>query len=179
MACINYCESELLPYEVVGCEGYENGGIEDAVLFKCGSEPTDSTDGVEIAAIIAAGNAVLIRGLKIGLPAASPITQDAPTSCGVPITTNYDRTATLFDANMNIVNNAFWNSANNQKFGAALFSNCEAGDSFYVDPPSGISVQISPIVTDTNTEYRRYEGQLAWRDKEMPVLQDTPPGVFT
>lgn len=170
MSCINYCNDPLLEYTVESCGEYSNGGIESFVIFACGFEPVNPASGVEIQAIIDAGNAVKISGVKVGIPAASPITQDSPTSCGVSRTTNFDRTATIYDANLNATNNAFWNSANTNTFGAVLFFNCDANDAFYVNPPSGVSVQVSPLIPDTNTEFRRYEGQLSWRHINVPQL---------
>jgi hypothetical protein len=178
MPCVSYCDEALSPHVQVDCDDFKLGGISGAVLFACGSEPTDPTSGSEVSAIIEAGNAVLIQGTRIGIPAGSPVTVTSAVACGTDDTVNYDRTATLFDANLNAANDVFYNIANRRKFGAAIFYNCDAGDAFYVNPPSGIRAQVSPVVTDQNTEYRRYEGLFAWRDLNIPLLTTAPSGVF-
>jgi len=179
MPCISYCDEELNPYSPIACDDYKLSGIDAAVVFACGHEPADPTDGTEIQSIIDAGNAKLVSNVRIGLPAGSPVTQPSPIAGGTDLTINYDRTATIFDANVTENNNAFWNGSLDRRFGAILFHNVDADDCFFVNPPSGINTQISPVVLDQNTEYRRYEGQFSWRDKDMPSLTASPAGIFS
>lgn len=179
MPCTSYCDEELNSYNPIACDDYQLSGVDAVVLFACGSEPADPTDGTEVQNLIDAGNAIKVSNVRIGLPAGSAVTQPSPIAGGTDLTINYDRTATIFDANMTVENNTFWNAALERRFGAALFHNVDADDCFFVNPPSGINTQISPVVLDQNTEFRRYEGQFSWRDKSMPELTASPAGIFS
>lgn len=178
MPCVSYCDEPLSPHVQADCDGFKLGGISGAVLFDCAAEPADPTSSTEVQELINSGRAVLISATRIGIPAGSPVTVTSAVACGTDDTVTFDRTATIYDANVNASNDIFYNKANRRKFGAAIFFNCDAGDAFFVNPPSGIKIQASTVVTDQNTEYRRYEGTFAWRDLENPKLITAPLGVF-
>lgn len=181
--CNSYYCNDLEEQVLTPCGENLPGGADQAVVFACGSEPTDPTDGVEIAAIIAAGNAVLFQNIKCGI--AKPTAQDgtALVAGQEARTQTYQRTGTWMDGNVNANSDTAYEAINNatgQRVGAILWHLAEqdAGLSLYANPYGGIAFKGGKNVPDDTAEPIRYEYDLSWRSKTDVQVVTTPSGVF-
>ena len=100
MACVSYCDSSLLDHNLVNCNEYKLGGVSAIIVGACGTELVNPSDESAIETLLLAGTAKLIEDIRFALPAGSPVTVDSPIGCGTAIRINEDRTATLYDANV-------------------------------------------------------------------------------
>ena len=68
MSCVNY-NCDPLAEQVLNTCGVEiNGSSAEVVVFECGAEPADPTDGAAISAQIVAGTASLAQTLMVEFP---------------------------------------------------------------------------------------------------------------
>jgi hypothetical protein len=178
MGCVSYCDSDLLPHDIVLCNEYKLGGVSAVIVGKCGVVLVDPTSEVEVEALLTTGDAILIQDIRFALPAGSPVTVDSPIGCGTSIRINEDRTATLYDANVTDTNNAFWNDVNNRRIGWILAYMCDSGKVLFINPPVGITTSANFILPEQNNELQRYEVTFSWRDKNIPEQYTAPAGIF-
>lgn len=178
MGCVSFCDVDLLDHNLVSCGEYKLGGVSAILIGACGTTLVDPSDPVEVAALIAAGDAKLIQDIRFALPAGSPITVDSPIGCGVPIRINEDRTATLFDANVTDENSLFWNDVNNRRIGWIMAYMCDSFKIVWIDPAQGIVTSAQFIIPEQNNELQRYEVTFSWRSKYIPAQLDAPGGIF-
>jgi len=178
--CISYCDGELLEHSIVNCDNFFAGGGTQMILFNCGSEPADPTDGAEIQALLDSGEARKIAGnIRFTMPEASPITVDPVDGCSTEITINFDRTLEVTDFNVTADNVDFYNDLNGRRFGAALLLECAAERTTFISPPSGITTQADRNFPEFNTELQSFSVVYSWRSKQMPTIHDLPtPNVF-
>lgn len=178
--CISYCDSGLLPHNVVVCDEFALGGGTQVILFDCGAEPSDPTDGDEIQAAIDSGSATkLTSNIKFTLPEASPITVDPVSGCSTEKTINYDRTMEMTDYNVTPENVDFYNSLLSKRFGAILFLECEAQRTTFISPSGGIETQANRNFPELNSEIQSFSVLFSWRQKTMPTIHPIPtPDVF-
>jgi hypothetical protein len=178
--CLSYCDEELLAHEIVNCDEFFAGGGTQMILFSCGSEPADPTDGAEINGLLASGNARKIAGnIKFTMPESSPITVDPTDGCSTEITINYDRTLEVIDYNVTADNVDFYNDLNGRRFGAALLLECDAQRTTFINPKGGITTAADRIFPETNGELQNFAVTYSWRSKSMPTIHELPsPAVF-
>jgi hypothetical protein len=178
--CISYCDEGLLPHELVNCNDFALGGGTEMILFDCGAEPADPTDGSDIQAKLDAGTAIKIAGnIKFTLPEASPITVDPVSGCSTEETINYDRTLEMVDSNVTPDNVDFYNLLLSKRFGAILFLECDALRTTFISPKGGITTQANRLFPELNTELQTFAVNFAWRSKTMPTIHTLPtPNVF-
>lgn len=181
--CSSYYCNDLVEQSITPCGEPVAGGGDQAIIFQCGFEPTDPSDGVEIAALIAAGNAALFVDIKVGIPKASPQDATVYVAGQEARTSTYQRTGTWMDANVNLTSDAAYeaiNSATGQVIGAVLVHLAEqdAGISAYINPPRGIVFKGSKVWPDDTTDSVHYEYDLAWKSKTDVEAIATPAGVF-
>lgn len=178
MACVSFCETNLLDHDLISCGEYKLGGVSAIIVGACGTELPDPSDENEINSLLQTQQAILIQDIRFALPAGSPITVDSPVGCGSPIRINEDRTATLYDANVTDLNNLFWNDVNNRKVSWILAYMCDSGKVIYITAPVGITTSANFILPEQNNELQRYEVTFSWRNKSIPAQYDAPPGIF-
>lgn len=183
MGCISYnCTDPIGEHTMNDCGTERQGGASAALLFACGSLPTDPTNGIEINALIAAGNAWKIENVNVSYEAASPVTIDSNVPCQPPVLINYDRTGTLVDTNVNENNVEFYNNvfSGKRKFGGMLIIECGNEDdpkAKYIDKT--ISWTGSDIMPNNNSEWQRFEAAFSWKTRKPNVLiVNVPQGVF-
>ena len=70
--CTSYNCDPLAPQVLNDCDSILNGSGAEVVVFSCGNLPTDPTDGTEVAALIASGDAVIFKNVMAELPEGSP-----------------------------------------------------------------------------------------------------------
>jgi len=153
------------------------GVVPEVLFFRCGSLPTDPSDNVEIANLIAAGDAVLYKQLKVLVNAPSEITTASLVAGQTDGVSNYDRTASYIDGNVNSTNvDAYneMNSSNGKRFGGALLYYCESEMVKFIST----TTQLVGGGNDVENEQSKFEGELRWRSKADPTLWDAPAGIF-
>lgn len=150
------------------------------VLYDCAASITDPSNGTAILAAVAAGNAVIIQNIKVGLDAPSPQEIDSNIANRVPKLVNYDRTATVVDGNVNQQNvNTFYASlfAGRTLGGAIIYENGNDTKAVtWIDAP--IQCVGGRILPPDNTEFQRFEYQMKWKKKTDPTRHSAPAGVF-
>ena len=179
MGCVSYCDSDLLPHDIVLCNEYKLGGVSAIIVGKCGVVLVDPSSEIEVDALLASGDAIIVQDIRFAVPAGSPVTVDSPIGCGTSIRINEDRTATLYDANVTDTNNEFWNDVNNRRIGWILAYMCDSGNVLFINPPVGITTSANFILPEQNNELQRYEVTFSWRDKNIPSQHPAPAGVFS
>lgn len=182
--CVTYNCDSLVDHEVSNesCLGPRNGGASQIIFFDCGETPTDPTDGVEVAAIIAAGKGFLVGNVKTGLNAPEPVTIDSTTSCGTERTINLDYSGTIEDYTITESNSAnFWGPlAKGRTMGGLMMYICEqdgyANKVVWID--AEITVGGGLVVPNTNAEAMRYELTFAFRKNGPVEYLNAPAGIF-
>ena len=171
------------------CPEAVNGGMSAAILFKCDVTREDITDDEDpglidadkITALIASDRAKKVTGpnLRITLNAPSPITSESYDPCGSEQTTNYDRTLTWEDANVNADRQRFYNSINTSVgfiIGSALILECDAQRFTLIEDEIKFSGgRQSPA---TNAERQFFSYDVSWRNKVDPDILAFVTGVF-
>ena len=175
--CVDYNCSELSDHEQNSCNELVQGGSDAIGLLTCDHQLTDPENSVDVQAEITAGRLFIAKGVKVGLPSASPISVGPYTAGEVGTIVNYDRTATLIDPNYNQTNITFYDTAvNNKKFGGMLIRLKESGKVVWID--ASINMEGSPIIPDDTNDAIRFECTLKWRKKEMGDLYNDSTGLF-
>lgn len=182
-SCPSYCFSELGDYsaqlDVCTSKGIV-AGVSNIVLLECGATLADPENGTEVNALISAGMAKLITGIKLGLGDPSQNTAPSITSCGSDLTVSEDRTFEAEDYKVNKAVAAFWNQANGRLFGGAILQKCEADGEdamcYFIDSP----IQLRTVLksSNTNKELVSYNIGGKWTAKDNPDVINTPTGVF-
>lgn len=182
MGCVNYnCIDPLGTHTLNACGIERQGGASAAVLFECGSLPTDPTDGAEINALISAGEAYLIRNVNISYEAASPVEIESNIPCQPAKVINYDRTGRLIDTNVNEQNVVFYNKIfAGRVFGGMIIFECGNEDdpkAKYID--KSITFTGSDLLPSTDSEWQRFEATFKWKSRYPNVsVIDVPTGVL-
>lgn len=175
--CVDYNCSELSDHEQNSCNELVLGGSDAVGLLACDHSITDFENETQLQDAIDDGKLHILKGVKVGLPAGSPITVGPYTAGEVSTTVNYERTATLIDPNYNETNIAFYDTAfNNKKFGGALIRLRDSAKLIYIN--AAITIDGSPIVPDDTNDAIRFEGTMKWRSKNMGNLYDDSTGLF-
>jgi hypothetical protein len=178
--CVGYNCSDFEEFLLNDCSEELLGGQDQAVLIKCGTIISDPSDGTEILAQIALGNAVLIQNVKVGIDAPSPIEVDSNIALRSSKVVNYDRTATWMDGNVNNNNvNTFYPSIlNGAAIGGAIIyenGNDTKAVTFINEPIQMVGGRILPA---DNNEFQRFEATLKWKSLTDPTRHAAPSGVF-
>ena len=175
--CVDYNCGDLSEHVQNDCNELILGGSEAVGLLSCSHTITDFEDQTQLENAVASGDLRVLKGVKVGMPIASPITVGPYTAGEVSTVANYERTATLIDPNFNQSNITFYNSLfNNKKLGGMLVRLKDSGKVIYIN--SVITAEGSPVVPDDDNDAIRFEGTLKWRSKESGDIFDDVTGVF-
>lgn len=178
--CPSYQCADLEPYpEADSCATYK-GGANQIVLLKCGLD-TDITNGPEVLAAIAAGDAIHYENVKINWDPPTPNTVPSLVGCVTDIVANYSHSITFIDRNVVAGAVDHYNSVNSATgftFGAALIWECDAERVTYIESP--ITVQGGRSLPDQPTALQFFEHQLVFNStlSSMPIMATPPAGVF-
>ena len=142
-------------------------------LVECGITITDPSDETELNALVAAGQLIIVRGVKGGLDEPSAQTIDSTTSCGITKTINYDRTFTFLDYKTSQAVVEWYNENKVKQFGGALLFGCD-GFTTYINKALKMTAALSG--ENNNGVAKVITGQLAWRDINDGVPYPTATG---
>jgi hypothetical protein len=121
--------------DLEACPGTAPGGINAAILFKCGVSREDlmedlnpdTLDEAKIEALLASGDAKLITRVQITINAPSTLNAPSGDPCVGEAAINYDRSLTWQDYNVNRSRQLFYDSINAVKgfpIGGVLLRHC-------------------------------------------------------
>jgi hypothetical protein len=169
------------------CPSRRTGGINAAILFKCGVEIEDITvdedldllDNEKIEALITSGDARLVQGIQVTLNAPSAITAATGDPCNPESAVNYDRSLTWQDFNVNRQRGKFYNSINAVQgfpLGGVLLNHCEADTTTLILGNVKFSGDVNS--PENNTENMRYEFEVTWRQKNNVELFEQSLDAF-
>ena len=179
MSCITYNCEELPDYADGGCAPLLDG-YSQAILLECGHTITDPSNATQINANLASGKAKLYPGLKVGVPARSPLSVAATVSGETDTVVNYDNTASWVDGNVNLTNDEHYSVL----FGGHKFAGAILYNGLDEDSPRILFINATMKATgglisgDNGSESERYEGTFSWRSKQLPKHYPAPAGVF-
>lgn len=175
--CVDYNCSELSDHLQNSCNELKIGGVDAIGLLTCDHELTDPANETQLQTEVTAGRLFILKGVKVGIPAGSPITVGPYTAGEVSTTVNYDRTVSIIDPNYNQDNITFYDLAvNNKKFGGALCRLKDSGDLIWLD--FTLTMDGSPIVPDDTNDAIRFECTLKGRSTNMGNLYETTTTLF-
>lgn len=182
--CIDYdCSGSIGTQTLNSCGEEIPGGLSGGILFECNSAIIDYSNASQINAEIAAGRAKIFKNIKASIPAPSPITTESKVAGARPKVSNYDRTLTLIDANVNINNVDVYNSVNAGKvFGSALFYLNGSKDTAQGAKAILINTQITftggLLIPDNDGDTLHFESTGAFRGKKVVTMVNAPVGIF-
>jgi len=177
--CTDYnCSDPLGLHLLNDCGDELQGGVKDAIILECDTLLTDPSSASEIAAEIAAGRATLVKNIKIGMPAASPVNIASNVACSTDKLVTYDRTLTWMDGNINDNNiTEFYNNLlAGQSKGGLIIHECGADQVTWINDE--VRMTGSRIIPDSDNEFQRFECTVTWRNKYDSSIYTTPVGTF-
>lgn len=182
MAECNYGCVDEPPYDntIELCSGNIRGaGASFIGLVQCGVVILDPSDEVEIQAHIDAEEITMLDSVKFGMDDPSEITVDAIDSCSAPVVTNYNRTGTLSDYKVGVVNSTFYNAIKKRKYGGLLAFGCNTPGMtdlvYWVNSPITISAFMS--FPNTVDQPLFYNVKASWKSLDDPGVYPAPPGI--
>lgn len=176
--CVDYDCTELDNHLQNDCGEIFLGGVPEAIILLCGNTVTDPSNATQINTNIASGKAKLITGVKIGIPKASAINIPSPVGGQPDKIVNYNRTATLIDANDNSTTEDFYNVLLAGKTIAGLITREPDADKVrYYN--AIMSFTGSRVIPDNDGDYVRWEVDIAWKSKTDAITYSTPTGIFS
>lgn len=176
--CINYeCDDALGTHLLNECGEEVQGGVKDYITLECNHTVTDPSNATEIQDNINAGTAALVKNVKIGMPAPSPIMVASNVACSTDKLVSYDRTLNIVDGNVNSTNIDFYNKLlNGQSKGGIIIHECGSGKVTWIDDE--IKFTGGRIIPDSDNEFQRFEITAVWRNKFEPQIYDVPANIF-
>jgi hypothetical protein len=181
--CPNYNCVGWDPYTEGVCGATFDGGSAQVVLLKCGQTITASKTnaaalGVEIAAMIAAGNAQLLSNLLVQFGEPSAVTQESFIAGATPQPVTYDRSVTIVDQNVNAGTIDFWNSINGatgaKVGGILIYEGAENDRCTFID--NVLTLAGGRIFT--NNELQRFSFAANYRAKTDAPIYAVPDNIF-
>ena len=173
--------------EAALCLARKVGGINQAILFRCGvtrediidDGNNDLLDSAKIDALIAAGNAKLIPGVQITLNAPSELTAPSGNPCIGDTAINYDRSITWQDYNVGRARNEFYNSINAAKgfpLGGAILKHCAIDMLTYIE--GDIKFNGGRQSPEQSSEAQFFEFNVTWRNKDAEEIFEQEIDAF-
>jgi len=156
------------------CPSRATGGINAAILFRCGVEredivtdyDADTLDNDKIEALIASGDAKLVNGVQVTINAPSELTAPSGNPCIGDAPVNYDRTLTWQDFNVNRNRTLFYdsiNAVNGFPLGLLLLQHCEPNMTTLID--SDVRFSGGRQSPEQSSDVQFYEFNVTWRSK--------------
>lgn len=171
--CVNYNCEELPDYEETLSECAAEGrlaGASGMYLIECGATLEDPGDQTELDALVDAGDAKFIPGVKIGFSAPSPIEVDSTTSCGTKKTINYNREFAGEDYKVTIANTTFWSTAKKRVYGGVVLVECstEGLDDVVTFIDAEVTITSYRDFPNTNEQLQKYVFGGKWKSIDDP-----------
>lgn len=166
--------------ETNACAEY-TGGNDALILIKKGVDIGDTTDEAAVQAVIDAGNAKKISGLKISINRPEAVRQDSSRACTPQTVTVYNASATIMDGKATASNIDFWSSVDASTgciWGMAIIHSCSGGEQFVATGNiliiGGGGLQ-SPL---SDEEVQDIELTMEWKAKTYPISKEAANPIF-
>lgn len=188
MGCTSYNCPDLDDHLVNDCSETVSGGGREVLVFACDATTVtadDYSDATTINADIAAGKAVLVSEIKVGVGVPSPVDQSSTYIAGsMPKPVTYDINGTWMDENVSTNNDTCYqtlNAVNGFVAGAMLIKLADESTNgeLIVPTSGGIQMVGGKVIPDDNTDNVHYEYAIRYKSKESPKVQVLPTGIFT
>lgn len=176
--CINYdCDDALGLHLLNDCGEEVQGGVKHMIILECNHTITDPSNATEVQDNLDALTATIVKNVKIGVPAASPIMVASNVACSTDKLVSYDRTLSIVDGNVNDNNVDFYNNLlNGQSKGGIIIYECGSGKVTWIDDE--VKFTGSRIIPESDNEFQRFEITSMWRNKYEPNIYEAPAGIF-
>lgn len=181
--CPSYCAGSDFPeYPTgIGCNTKFTGGVPQAVLIGCNNsvDPDSPTLGADINALITGGNAALLSNLKINVDAPSAVTGPSFVGCVPDTFITSDHTITFIDRNVTEGTVDYYNDILSNfggEIGGMILYECGADRITYYD--MALSMSGGRVIPEQDNDLQRFEWTFTGRSPLLPVIRDTPAGVF-
>lgn len=173
--CASYnCDDALGSHVLNDCGVGTMGGYKNCILLECVNEITDPSDATEVQDAIDAGEAHLIKDVKLSIPAASPVKVDSQVANAPQIVTKYEFAGTMVDGNVNTSNRTFYNNLlDGRSFGGIILHNADEGKVYWFD--AEVRFEGSLIMPDNDGESERFETTFNYKTSPQNVV----PGIYT
>lgn len=169
------------------CFSRKAGGINQAIIFKCGvtradivqDYSPDNLDNDKIDALILSGLAKLIPGVQITLNAPSELTAPSGNPCIGDTAINYDRAITWQDFNINRNRNEFYNSINAAKgfpIGGLLLKHCAENMITYVE--GDVKFNGGRQSPEQSSDAQFFEFNVTWRNVDSEEIFENTIDAF-
>jgi hypothetical protein len=176
----SYCFVDLPDFVQVQCNDYKvGGGSAVAFLETDQTSITDYTSASEWNTAIAAGDATVIKDVKVDFPAGTAATQENPVGCGPEnIITGFDFTMTFTDPNVSADNDASYAALNGRTLHMVWYE-CE-GEEIRVVERDCIVTAIPATLPASNKAFQVYTITVEWSSPNdwYPVRYTAPTGIF-
>lgn len=179
--CYQYnCDDALGTHLLNDCNSTTRGGYRNVIFLECGHSITDPSDGASILAAIAAGEAHVIKNVKLGLPAPSPTQLDSYIANAPQIVASYEHGGTMMDQNVNDTNCVFYNNLyDGRSFGGIILHNADEGQVYWYDKETRFTGGL--VHPDSKSEVERFESAFTFSSKtgsSVCRIYTEPAGVF-
>lgn len=155
-------------------------GYSQLILLRPGHGITSFTNASQYTTALNNGTAIMVREVRMGFDAPSPIEIEPNVSGAPPKVVNYDRTAPVKDGNVSAANDEWYSDADTGQVFAGFVAYSESDpDAPRVRVVTGRVTMVGGLIAaDTDSETERYEHTLKWKSKRGPVMYDAPTGIF-
>jgi hypothetical protein len=169
------------------CFSRKVGGINAAIIFKCGvtredvinSYNNDELDNDKIEALIANNQAKLIPGVQITINEPSELTAPSGDPCVGDSAINYDRSLTWQDYNVTRARNEFYNTigaAKGVKFGGLLLKHCQTNMLTFIE--GDVKFNGGRNSPEQSAEAQLFQYNVTWRNVDNDEIFEQEIDVF-
>lgn len=177
--CPSYdCGQDFPVYTVSGCTTKYKGGVNAAVILRCGIELSDPSDGTEINALIAAGNAAAVSNVSVTWDAPSAVTGPSYVGCVPDTMVTQDWSFEFVDRNVTQEASEFWSGIVRDfggEIGGILFRDCGNDRAVYID--EAITIAGGPTMPGS-TDFQRFVLTGTYQTLDFPEYAALPTGVW-
>lgn len=169
------------------CLSRRPGGINQAIIFRCGITREDITedgdidtlDNAKIEALITANDAKYIPAIQVTINAPSTLNAPSGNPCIGETAINYDRSLTWQDFSVNSNRNEFYNSINAAKgfpLGGVLLKHCAADQITYIEGDVKFNGGLQSPEQSTDAQF--FEFDVTWRSVDAPKIFEQSIDAF-
>lgn len=160
------------------CDEYM-GGNDALILIRKGVDVGDTTDEAVMEALIAAGNAMIIRNIMVSIEAPEAVRGNVSRACSTASVLTYNRTGTIQDYKADATNIDFWNGVDASSgaiWGMAIVHSCSHNEQFIITGNIRILGGLINPLSDEENQF--IDRSMEWKAKTDPVKEESNP-IFT
>jgi len=169
-----YCGDFELYDEEGSCDTFTGGN--NAIILVRRGVTVDPEDEASVQAAIDAGNAGIMKNVKIGWADPAPVRADSTIGCAPQVVLNYNRVLQLTDGKVTEQNVQYYggiNSANGFYAGMAIVYSCAHNRQHVIN--ATIAVLGGYVNPQSDEESQQFNITLEWKSKVDPEIQAPNP----